>query len=272
MPNYDYNDAQEALQYLRKFIPFSPVTAVISGSGLGDIAALAHDSVTINAGDVPHWPCSTAPGHSGKIIAGKILERPSIILQGRVHLYEGYTMKALTFPVRVLAMLGVKEYIATNASGAVNTSYSPGEIIAVKDHINLMGDNPLIGQVDSRWGERFPDMSNAYDPEFLQILSGFGLKTGIYAAMTGPSFETPAEVRMLRLLGVDVVGMSTVPEVIVAHSMNMKVAVLSCAGNMAAGVVQDQKLDGQEVLDTMKTHSQKLTQIIEKFIGRLQER
>ena len=166
-------------------------------------------------------------------------------------------------------MLGVKDYIATNASGAVNTSYFPGEIIAVKDHINLMGSNPLIGPNDSRWNERFPDMSHAYDSRMLEILKGLGLKTGIYAAMSGPSFETPAEIKMLRMLGADVVGMSTVPEVIVANSMGMSVAVLSCAANMAAGVDPEHTLSGQEVLDAMKIHSQKLAGIIAQLIDRL---
>ena len=178
-------------------------------------------------------------------------------------------MKAVTFPVRVLAMMGVKEYIATNASGAVNTSYSPGEIIAVKDHINLTGGNPLSGPNDSRWNERFPDMSSAYDTEIPAILSGMGIKSGVYAAMPGPSFETPAEVRMLRLLGADVVGMSTVPEVIVANSMGMRVAVLSCVANMAAGIDPEHTLTAQEVLDAMKIHSRKLADVIAKLVERL---
>ena len=266
---YDYDDAQDALEYLRKLIPFKPVTAVVSGSGLNDIAALIDAPVTINAADIPHWPSSTAPGHAGKITAGKIHGRPSIILQGRVHCYEGYSMKAVTFPVRVLGMMGVKEYIATNASGAVNTALTTGEIIAVRDHINMMGDNPLTGQNDSRWNERFPDMTRAYDPAMLEILSGLGLKTGIYAAMFGPSFETPAEIRMLRMFGADVVGMSTVPEVITAHAMGMRVAVLSCAANMAAGVDPDHTLTAEEVLDAMKVCAQKLTEIIAELIDKL---
>ena len=269
MSNYDYKDAQETLAYIQKFLPFTPEITITSGSGLGDIAALVENPVTLSAGDFPHWPTSTAPGHSGKIIIGKIHGKSAILLQGRVHYYEGYSLKAVTFPVRVLAMLGVKDYIATNASGAVNTSYLPGEIIAVKDHINLMGSNPLIGPNDSRWNERFPDMSHAYDSRMLEILKGLGLKTGIYAAMSGPSFETPAEIKMLRMLGADVVGMSTVPEVIVANSMGMSVAVLSCAANMAAGVDPEHTLSGQEVLDAMKIHSQKLAGIIAQLIDRL---
>ena len=269
MSNYDYTDALESLAHIRKLIPFTPVTAIVCGSGLGDIAALADEPVTLSAEDIPHWPCSTAPGHAGKIIAGRIHGRPSIILQGRVHYYEGCGMKAVTFPVRVLAMMGVKEYIVTNASGAVNTSYSPGEIIAVKDHINMTGANPLSGPNDSRWNERFPDMTNAYDPAMLNILADLGLKTGVYAAMPGPSFETPAEIRMLRLLGADVVGMSTVPEVITAHAMGMRVAVLSCASNLAAGVEPCHKLTGQEVLDAMKDYSHRVAEVIAELVDRI---
>lgn len=269
LTQYDYDDALDALGYIQKFIPFKPLTAVVSGSGLNEIAALINDPVTINTDDIPNWPASTAPGHAGKIIAGHIHGRPSLLLQGRVHCYEGYSMKAVTFPTRVLAMMGVKEYIATNAAGAVNTSYTPGEIIAVSDHINLMGGNPLTGQNDTRWNERFPDMTNAYDTGMLEILRAMGLRTGIYAAMSGPTFETPAEIRMLRTLGADVVGMSTVPEVITAHAMGLRVAVLSCAANMAAGVDINHTLTAQEVLDAMKVCVPRLSGIIAELIKRL---
>ena len=168
-------------------------------------------------------------------------------------------------------MMGVREYIATNASGAVNPSYSPGEIIAVKDHINLMGRNPLTGPNESRWNERFPDMSHAYDPELVAFLEGLGLRTGVYAAFMGPSFETPAEVRMARLLGADLAGMSTVPEVIVANAMGMRVCVLSCAANMAAGIETAKTLTGQEVLDKMSETSKALSEIIVKLMERLNQ-
>ena len=183
-----------------------------------------------------------------------------------MHYYEGYSLKAVTFPVRIIAMLGVKIFIATNASGAINKNFSAGEIIAVKDHINLMGNNPLIGQNEERWNLRFPDMSRAYNPEILKTLSSFGLKTGVYAAFTGPSFETPAEIKMAGIFGADLVGMSTVPEVIIANSMNLKVCVLSCVANMAAGIESDKTLTAQEVLDTMKLSSHKLAIIIQKLI------
>ena len=260
---------EDACEYIKIYLPFQPEFGITAGSGLGEIASLVEDPITLSVREVPNWPVSTAPSHSGKIIIGKIHGRPTILLQGRVHYYEGYSIKAVAFPARVLAMLGVKYYIATNASGAVNTSIAPGEIIAVKDHLNLMCNNPLIGQLDPDLTERFPDMSHAYDAGMLEILADLGLKTGIYAAMSGPSFETPAEVRMLRLLGADVVGMSTVPEVIVANTLGMKTAVLSCVANMAAGIDPDHTLTTQEVLDAMKLHSQKLAGIITKLIDRL---
>ena len=266
---YDYEDAQETLIALKKFLHTAPTTAIVSGSGLGHIADAIENSITINAKDLPNWPGSTAPGHEGKIIAGTIAGRDVIMLQGRVHYYEGHNMKAVTFPVRVLGMLGVREYIATNASGAINPDYKPGEIIAVRDHINLMGANPLMGANDERWNVRFPDMSRAYDPEILRILCDMGLKSGVYAAFMGPSFETPAEIRAAGIMGADLAGMSTVPEVITANAMGMRAAVLSCVANMAAGIEPDKTLTAQEVLDNMKASSKNVAKIITALIGAL---
>ena len=269
MSNYDYSDAQEALNYVKKFLTFTPKTAIVLGSGLGGAASMIDEAVTLNSQDIPHWPRSTAPGHAGKIIVGKIKSRPVIIVQGRVHHYEGYSLKAVTFPVRVLGMLGVEEYIATNASGAVNVDFRAGEIIAVKDHLNLMGENPLSGPNEPRWNERFPDMSSAYDSGILKILADLGLRQGVYAAMKGPSFETSAEIRMLRVLGADLVGMSTVPEIITANAMGMRAAVLSCVANMAAGVEPEHRLTAQEVLDVMNESADKLSGIILQLLERL---
>ena len=257
MPNYDYDDASYTLEYLRKIIPFTPKTAIVAGSGLADIADMVEGGITLYAKNIPNWPGSTAPGHAGRIIAGTIHGRHVIFLQGRVHYYEGYSMKAVTFPTRIIGMMGVKEYIATNASGAVNTSYMPGEIVAIRDHINLMGANPLSGRNNNRWNERFPDMTHAYDPAMLEVFSQLGLKQGVYAAMSGPSFETPAEINMLRILGADLVGMST------------RVAGLSCAANMAAGVDPDHTLTGQEVLEVVSESAVKLADIITALIDRL---
>ena len=271
MPEYNYSDAQEALHYIKQFIKSDIQTAVITGSGLGDIANIITDKIIIDTKKIPNWPTHTAPGHEGNIIAGTIEGRDVIIFQGRVHYYEGHSMKAVIFPVRVACMLGVKEIIITNASGAINTNYKPGEIIAVRDHINLMGDNPLRGKNESRWNERFPDMTNAYDKDMLAVLSSMGLKQGVYAAFMGPSFETPAEIRMAGILGADLAGMSTVPEVIAANAMGIRVTVLSCASNMAAGVLPDKRLTAQEVFDESKRASKKLSGIIISLIKYLNQ-
>ena len=271
MADYSYNDALETLSFIKQFIHETPKTAIISGSGLADIANVVEDGVTLYSKDIPNWPGSTAPGHAGKVIIGKIHGRPVIFCQGRVHYYEGYSMKAVTFPTRVIGMLGVKEYIATNASGSVNTSYLAGEIIALKDHINLIGTNPLIGRNVNEWNERFPDMTHAYDPDMLSIFSGMGLKQGVYAAMSGPSFETPAEINMLRVLGADLVGMSTVPEVITANAMGMKVAGLSCVANFAAGIDPSHRLTAQEVFETVSRSALKLAEIIISLIDILNQ-
>ena len=269
MSTYNYEDALESVQYLQKFITTPPEIAVVAGSGLGRIAETAEPYAVIDTKNVPHWPDATAPTHTGKIILGRISGRPVIILQGRIHYYEGYSMKAVTFPVRVLGMLGVKIYIATNASGSINTAYSAGDIIAVKDHINLMGTNPLIGKNDERWNVRFPDMSHTYDRDILKILDSFGLKQGVYAAFMGPSFETPAEIRMAKIMGADLAGMSTVPEVITANAMGMRIAGLSCVANVAAGIDPEKTLTAQEVIDVMNESSGKLAEVIIRLITKL---
>ena len=269
--NYDYDEALESANYIKKFLNSTPLTAIISGSGLGSIEQIITDKIIIDAKDIPNWPKSTAPGHEGKVISGKINNRDIIMLQGRLHFYEGHSMKAVIFPVRVLKLLGVREYIATNASGAVNKDFNPGEIIAVRDHINLMGTNPLIGTNDARFNSRFPDMTNAYDKKMLEALKSFGLKSGVYIAFTGPSFETPAEINMAALMGADLVGMSTVPEVIAANSMGMRVCALSCAANMAAGIDPDHTLTEQEVFENMKKSSNELAEIISLLINYLNQ-
>ena len=271
MTGYNYEHALDAVKYLQQFFDAPPKTAIVAGSGLGAVADILDAKAVIDVHDVPNWPSSTAPSHAGKILAGTIDGRACVILQGRVHYYEGCSMKAVTFPVRVLGMLGVREYIATNAAGAINTSYNPGDIIAVRDHINLMGTNPLIGPNDSRWNVRFPDMASAYDRKILAYLAELGLKQGVYAAFMGPSFETPAEVRMAGILGADLAGMSTVPEIITANAMGMRCACLSCVANMASGIEPDKALTAEEVLDNMKEHSGELADILVKLIHKLNQ-
>ena len=199
---------------------------------------------------------------------------PVILLQGRVHCYEGYSMQDVTFPVRVLGMMGVRQYVATNASGGVNPELVPGDIAAVRDHINLMGANPLVGPSEPRWNVRFPDMTHAYSPRLLELMdmaaagAGLTLKRGVYAAFMGPSYETPAEVRMARTLGADLVGMSTVPEVVVANAMGMETAVLSCVANRASGM-GDEHLTEEEVLRVMAESSRSLALLIRGLLRAL---
>ena len=263
-----YDRAERALDSIRRAAgSFEPATAVVLGSGLGSVADEVEDARVLSAAEIPGWPVSTAPGHAGRVVMGRLEGRPVILLQGRVHYYEGYAMRDITFPVRVLGMMGVRQYVATNASGGVDPDFAPGDIVAVRDHINLMGANPLIGSHEPRWGVRFPDMTRAYSPRLLEMLdraaagAGLSLKRGVYAAFMGPSYETPAEVRMARVLGADLVGMSTVPEVIVANAMGMETAVLSCVANKAAGM-GDEHLTEEDVLRVMAGSSRSLALLI----------
>mgnify|MGYP000893051357 CR=1 FL=1 len=270
-----YERAVRALEHLRRAAGgFEPLTAVVLGSGLGSVADEVEDARILNAAEIPGWPVSTAPGHAGRVVMGTLAGRPVILLQGRVHYYEGYAMREITFPVRVLGMMGVRQYVATNASGGVDPDFAPGDIVAVRDHINLMGDNPLIGGHEPRWNVRFPDMTHAYSPRLLEILdrvatgAGLSLKRGVYAAFMGPSYETPAEVRMARILGADLVGMSTAPEVIVANAMGMETAVLSCVANKAAGM-GDEHLTEEDVLQVMAGSSRSLALLIRALMRAL---
>lgn len=261
----------EALTFVKSKAASAPEAAIVLGSGLGGLADKIERPQVISYADIPYWPRSTAPGHAGKLLIGELAGRRVAAMQGRVHYYEGYTMQEVTFPARVLGLWGVKSFIATNASGAVNTSLTAGTIVALEDHINLMGSNPLIGLNYDEWGVRFPDMTHPYDLDFIRTLENIAqikkipFARGVYAAMSGPSFETPAEIRMLRTLGADVVGMSTVPEVIVANHMGMRVCGLSCVANAAAGITGS-KLSHQEVLDVMGKTSDSLCLLVESFL------
>ena len=263
-----YDRAARALEHIRCAAgDFKPRVAVVLGSGLGSVADEVEDARILSAAEIPGWPRSTAPGHAGRVVMGTLEGCPVILLQGRVHCYEGYSMQDVTFPVRVLGMMGVRQYVATNASGGVNPELAPGDIAAVQDHINLMGANPLVGPSEPRWNVRFPDMTHAYSPRLLELLdraaagAGLTLKRGVYVAFMGPSYETPAEVRMARTLGADLVGMSTVPEVVVANAMGMETAVLSCVANRASGM-GDEHLTEEEVLRVMAESSRSLAILI----------
>ncbi len=232
-----------------------PELGVILGSGLGAFADLVLEKQVIPYKDIPHFPLSTVEGHAGQLVFGKVQGRSVVVMQGRFHFYEGYTMQEVTFPIRVMQVLGVTGLVVTNAAGGINPDFHPGELILIKDHLNLMGDNPLRGANLSSLGPRFPDLSEAYNRDWRQkalVIArelGINPQEGVYAAMSGPNYETPAEIRFLRSSGADMVGMSTVPEVIVANHGGMQVLGISCVTNMAAGIL-GQKLSHVEVMET----------------------
>lgn len=244
----------ETAAYLRQKNVVDVDTAIILGSGLGDFAEELAEPVILPYAEIPHFPVSTVAGHAGRLVCGKLGEKKILAMQGRFHFYEGYPMEEVVFPVRVMAMLGIRRLIVTNAAGGVNPDFHPGELMLITDHINFMGTNPLIGANDDQLGPRFPDMSHAYDEQGLALArraaqqAGIPLREGVYAAFAGPSYETPAEIRMVRTWGADAVGMSTVPEVIAANHAGMRVTGLSCITNLAAGM--QKSLNHEEVMAT----------------------
>jgi purine-nucleoside phosphorylase len=261
----------EAASLIRSRTPLRPAAGVVLGSGLGAFADSLADAVSIPYAEIPHFPASTVVGHGGALALGRAGGVPVAVMKGRVHFYEGYTLEQVVFPARVLARLGIGTLLVTNAAGAVNTSFAPGDLMVIEDHINLLG-NPLVGPNDDALGERFVDMSEAYDRALRDVAeaacraSGVRARRGVYLALGGPSFETPAEIRAFRALGADAVGMSTVPEVIAARHMGVRVAGLSCITNMAAGVL-DRKLDHREVLETGERVKGALIDVIGRIVA-----
>lgn len=251
----EFARASRAAKFILSKTRLRPKVALVLGSGLGAFADELASATRIPYQKIPGFPRSTVPGHAGALVIGKSGEVPVAAMQGRVHLYEGYSSREVVFPMRVLGRLGIRAAILTNAAGAINLDYSQGALVVIRDHINLQGKNPLIGSNEQRFGPRFPDMSDAYFKPYREIALreakrlGLGVHEGIYAALSGPSFETPAEIRYLKTIGADLVGMSTVPEVIVARHMNIRVLGISCATNMAAGIL-DQPLTHAEVIET----------------------
>ncbi len=247
---------------------------IILGSGLGAFAETLENREEKPHSDIPGWPVSTVGGHAGKLVTGRLGKTDVIVSAGRAHLYEGYTAQQVAYPIRELAWRGMTSLVITNAAGAVNLSYKPGDLVLISDHINLMGVNPLTGPNDESFGPRFPDMSEAYSREYREIAKragtelGLTLHEGVYAAVPGPSYETPAEIRYLRTIGADLVGMSTVPEVIAANHMGIKVLGISCVTNMAAGILP-QKLTHQEVLETGERVKDTLAALLRAVIPRL---
>jgi purine-nucleoside phosphorylase len=254
-PGFEFMRAEVAAKFIQRKSKRRPKIALVLGSGLGAFADEFANAVKIPYAKIPHFPRSTAIGHAGQLVIGKVEGIDVAGMQGRVHLYEGYCIKEVTFPVRVFALMGVKAVILTNAAGGIKRDFTQGRLVVLCDHINLQGVNPLSGPNDEHFGPRFPDMSTAYDRRFREVAlaeggrHGIDLGEGVYAALAGPSYETPAEIRYLRTIGADLVGMSTVPEVIAARHSGIRVLGISCVTNAAAGIL-DQPLNHKEVLET----------------------
>ena len=272
-----YSKIKETVDSIRSKCRQKPLLGLILGSGLGAYAESFQDCTVIPYNRLPHFPCSTVAGHSGTLVIGTVEGVPAVALQGRVHLYEGYSIEQVSFPTRVLGVLGIRQLVVTNAAGGINTEFRPGDLMLITDHINLMGTNPLVGPNLDELGPRFPDMSEAYDSTMRTIAleaareRGIVLRQGVYIGLRGPSYETPAEIRMCRLLGADAVGMSTVPEVIVANHMGIGVLGISCITNMAAGILP-QRLTHKEVIDTTERVSEKFHSLLQGIIPQLAKR
>ena len=270
----DYAGVQQAAESLRGRIGEAPDVAIVLGSGLGDFAAGLQDRTTIPYADIPNWPAAAVVGHAGTLVVGAVAGRRVAALAGRAHFYEGHSLQTAAFATRVLGVLGVRTLILTNAAGGINVTFKPGTLMVIDDHINLMGSNPLVGPNDDRFGPRFPDMTEAYSRRLRDIAfeaarsRGMGLAHGVYAAMHGPSYETPAEIRFLRAIGADAVGMSTVPETIVGRHMGIEILGISCITNPAAGVLPH-PLVHDEVMAVARRVRAEFSALLEATIERL---
>jgi len=272
----EFERAGLAADFVFSQTSLKPEIALVLGSGLGGFADEFSSATKIPYAEIPYFPRSTAVGHAGTLVVGKVGKVSVCGMQGRVHLYEGYSVKDVAFPIRVFARMGVKAVILTNAAGGIKREFVQGKLVVIKDHINLQSANPLSGPNDERFGPRFPDMSSAYDRRFREMAVGegnrigIGMYEGVYAALPGPSYETPAEIRYLRTIGADLVGMSTVPEVIAARHSGIRVLGISCVTNAAAGIL-DQPLDHKEVLDTAERVKGQFIGLLKAVIPRIAE-
>ena len=272
-----YERAEHATRVIRSRISVEPRIAVVLGSGLGSFADDFDEPVGIPYEEIPGFVRSTAQGHAGRLVVGKVDSVPVLAMQGRVHYYEGYSLEEVTFPVRTFGLLGVKTLVLTNAAGGINVQLTQGALMVISDHLNLMGVNPLRGPNDERFGPRFPDMSAVYSPELQELVVdeaksiGVEVRRGIYGALSGPSYETPAEIHLLRGLGADAVGMSTVPEAIVARHMGLEVLGISCITNMAAGI-SDEPINHEEVMATGDRVRGTFTELLRRVIGGINRR
>ena len=269
-----FSRLEEAAASLRPRVGEAPDVAIVLGSGLGEFAEHVEEAVVVPYTEIPHWPRSAVIGHAGKLVAGIRGNRRVAVLSGRAHYYEGHPMEAVTFGVRVMARLGVKVLLLTNAAGGVNTAFGAGALMVIDDHINLLGANPLIGPNDERLGPRFPDMPEVYSRRLRAAADaaaaerGLSLAHGVYVAVAGPSYETPAEIRFFRAIGADAVGMSTVPEAIAARHMGLEVLGLSCITNMAAGVLP-QPLHHDEVMETARRVRHEFIGLLDGILARI---
>ncbi len=269
-----YEMIDEAKKYIEKKLNAKPTIGLILGSGLGVLADEITDPVEIPYNEIPGFPTSTVAGHKGQLVVGELQGKTVVAMQGRFHYYEGYSMDLVTLPVRVMKAIGVEELIVTNAAGGINEDYKPGNLMIITDHLNMFGSNPLIGPNDDSLGVRFPDMSTAYSKELVELAKNvaneinLNVQQGVYVGNTGPTYETPAEIRMLRAMGGDAVGMSTVPEVIVARHSDMNVLGISCISNMAAGIL-DQPLTHDEVMETTEQVRADFLQFVKQIVGKL---
>ena len=272
-----YERAEHATRIIRARTTVEPRIAVVLGSGLGGFADDFEEPVAIPYDEIPGFVRSTAQGHAGRMVIGKIDSIPVLAMQGRLHYYEGYSLEEVTFPVRTFGLLGIKTLVLTNASGGINVQLSEGALMVISDHLNLMGVNPLRGPNDDRFGPRFPDMSAVYSPELQELVVeeakaiGIEVRRGIYGALSGPSYETPAEIHLLRNLGADAVGMSTVPEAIVARHMGLEVLGIACITNMAAGI-GDEPIIHDDVISAGDRMRETFTELLRKVIGAINRR
>ena len=273
-PSDEFLRAEQAAQFTLDRASLRPRIGVVLGSGLGAVADDLRDAVRIPYEEIPHFPKSTAEGHAGVLVLGMIDNIPLVVMQGRPHLYEGYSPGQVVLPVRALGRMGVRALVLTNAAGGISAEYGRGALVVLRDHINLQGQNPLMGPNDERLGLRHPDMTEAYNSQFRQFVReeterlGGGVFEGVYAAVSGPNFETPAEIRFLRTIGADLVGMSTVPEVIAARHMGIEVLAISCVTNMAAGMTGE-KITAEEVLETGERLSGKFLALLRAVLPRI---
>jgi purine-nucleoside phosphorylase len=265
---------EEAKQYIQSKTSHKPTIGLVLGSGLGVLAEEIEDATVIPYGEIPHFTTSTVVGHKGQLVIGNLQGKCVIAMQGRFHYYEGHGLDAVTFPIRVMKAMGVETIIVTNAAGGINTDFASGNLMIIKDHINFTFRNPLIGPNDETLGVRFPDMSEAYSRDLRDLAKevardlGVEVREGIYLGLIGPSYETPAEIRMFRTLGADAVGMSTVPEVIVARHMGMNVLGISCISNMAAGILP-QPLSHEEVMETTERVKNQFLALVKGVLARM---